>query len=194
MEDLEGMLPNADPAAPHRMRTSRRPCRTVQVSWVFAATGSLAYEGPWLDFLRVFGCTPGLEQHRKQYSSQRECRALLIRCLGVVYAFAFLCIAFQGRVLIGDQGLTPVACDPEDCPITAMLGLDRTLELLGWTGVVCGALQMLGLDSVFLSLALYAMYLSFYQLARRADGFFHYGWVLRSALVVGSGISMICVV
>lgn len=184
MEDLEDLSlplhdglsgPSADTAS--NTRASRRPCKTVEITWAFAATGSWAQEGPWLDVLHFFRCPPGLEQHRQRYSSQRECRILLIRFLGFVYFFAFLCIAFQGRALIGENGLTPVSCHSDDCPmITGMLGLDRTLELLGWTGVVFGALQMFGVDSVLISLALYAMYLIFFQIARRANSFFHYGW------------------
>jgi len=112
-----------------------------------------------------------------QRSSQRVCRLLVLRSLGFVYVFAFLCVAFQARTLIGERGLTPCDCGEGGCGwLSDAVGLDRALELLGWAGVVLGALQMLGLDSVLVSAALFLLYLIFYRTARRASGFFHYGW------------------
>jgi hypothetical protein len=50
--------------------------------------------------------------------------------------FAFLCVAFQARTLIGEDGLTPALCNADDCPLAFLLGLDRSLEVRSLLGGV----------------------------------------------------------
>ena len=164
--ELEDLLP-----APPRLRAGR-------LSLAYSLCGSLAHEGPWLDVLYLLKRPPEpLAPELLQRSSQRVCRLLVLRSLGFVYVFAFLCVAFQARTLIGERGLMPCDCGEGGCGwLSDSVGLDRALELLGWAGVILGALQLLGLDSVLVSAALFLLYLIFYRTARRASGFFHYGW------------------
>jgi hypothetical protein len=166
--ELEDLLPAS--------RAPRR--RAGRLSLAQRLCGSLAHEGPWLDVLYLLKRPPEpLAPELLQRSSQRVCRLLLLRSLGFVYVFAFLCVAFQARTLIGERGLMPCDCGEGGCGwLSDSVGLDRALELLGWAGVILGALQLLGLDSVLVSAALFLLYLIFYRTARRASGFFHYGW------------------
>ena len=160
----------------------QRPGRRAGLSIAFKLCGSCVHEGPFRDFLARAALPP----EQRPLCSHTVSKVLMLRLLGFVYAFAFLCIAFQARTLIGTGGLTPTSCGAvhavpgsprrHDCWFAEVVGLDRSLECIGWAGAILGALQFAGVDSAGVSLALYALYLTFYRMARHAGGFFHYGW------------------
>ena len=170
--EMQDLLPS-DGESHSREGRRRKP----GVTWAHQLCGSIVHEGPWLDILYLLNRTPEtIPPEMLLYSSHRLCRVELLRCLGFVWAFAFLCVAFQARTLIGENGLTPIQCGEDGCALADAIGLDRALEMLGWTGFILGALQFLGLDSMLVSAAQYFLYLTFYRMARHASGFFHYGW------------------
>lgn len=115
-------------------------------------------------------------------------RALFLRCLGLIYALAFLILTQQFIPLVGERGLLPVRLFLEQVEKTYGSGWNSWAALptlmwishsdafvlgLAWLGLGLAVLLLCGLANFPLLLSLWALYLSF---CHAGQEFYSYGW------------------
>jgi hypothetical protein len=115
-------------------------------------------------------------------------RFFFLRLLGLVYAFGFLCIVYQARPLIGQNGLEPakqyldaVAASHASragafLELPTLFWLDASDDALagaGWIGLVLSLVLLAGFANSLLLFLLWALYLSFVNIGQL---FWGYGW------------------
>lgn len=115
-------------------------------------------------------------------------RTLFLRCLGLIYAVAFLILTQQFIPLVGERGILPVPLFLEQVTQTYGPGLSSWLNLptlmwldcsdtfmlgLAWLGLGLALLLLCGVANVPLLLALWALYLSFCHVGQL---FYSFGW------------------
>ena len=114
-------------------------------------------------------------------------RWLILRLLGIVYVFAFLGIALQGRPLLGEHGLTPITTYVErlhaagmtfwDVPSVLWWGAsDTAIQAWAYAGLAIAACVALGFANLPMLLVLWAIYGSFERVGQLWFGF---GWELQ---------------
>jgi len=124
----------------------------------------------------------------RQRSSWWLSRLVFLRLLGLIYFFAFLCLANDVLPLIGSDGLLPADSYVNwvqqrtggpwaaiaKSPSLFYLGIsDGLLQGLAWLGVGLSALLLIGFANVPLMVSLWALYFSFVSVGQR---WFHFGW------------------
>ena len=118
-------------------------------------------------------------------------RFLMLRLLGVVYAFAFLSLALQVIPLVGHDGLLPAdrfldfvaerlgsrGAGFQLLPSLFWLGIsDAALTALAWLGLALSLCVLAGFANSILLLVLWALYLSFVHVGQVWYGF---GWEIQ---------------
>lgn len=142
----------------------------------------------------------GLSRFLAPDATYEVTRFLILRLLGILYAFAFAILVFQGPALLGSRGLLPAATFVERA--TAAFGLkgaftrapslffllgagDGTLAFFAWLGLGLSVAVALGLTNALAQLALWAIYLSFIHVGQV---FYGYGW---ESLLVETGFLVV---
>ena len=111
-------------------------------------------------------------------------RNLFLRCLGAIFAVAFVSIAVQAHVLWGAHGLLP-ACPLTSAPAPTVFQLwcsDTALVAVAWLGVLPAIGLVLLVAPRWCLVACWALYLSFVSVGRE---FLYFQWdnlLLESAL------------
>jgi len=113
-------------------------------------------------------------------------RLVIERGIGAIYVVAFLVALRQFTPLLGEQGLLPVPQFVASVPFRASPSLfhfrysDRLLLAVAWTGIVLGALVVVGVAGSFplplhmvVWVALWALYLSIVNVGQT---FYSFGW------------------
>ena len=155
-------------------------CMLVVVAWVFVAVrGGL---GAGESDVKAPARSVGHEHVNKD--THWLTRILLLRGVGTIYFFGFLCSAVQGRAIFGTKGVQAIASYTETGrPTPAFYALDTwlgiphhdvLLELVCWMGVYV-SLFMVFAEHVpaVVPAAAWALYLSLVNLGRPLLG---YGW------------------
>lgn len=142
------------------------------------------------EFLNWLGTA--LVVNKRQRSRYELSRFLFLRALGLIYLFAFLGIALQGKVLFGEQGLLPASRF-----LHRLSGNSPTLSLANWTnffqhptifwlsqsnaalgfaawaGVTLAAMLTCGFGNMIGMALLWFLYLSFVHIGQE---FYAFGW------------------
>lgn len=115
-------------------------------------------------------------------------RFVLLRILGLTYAFAFLSTALQVKPLLGENGLTPAQdylsqLRPRFSSLAERLwyhptifwfdASDTVLATTAWTGFVLSILVTAGLANIPVLFVLWVVYLSFVKIGQI---WYRYGW------------------
>jgi hypothetical protein len=113
-------------------------------------------------------------------------RLVIERGIGAIYVIAFAVALTQFTPLLGERGLLPVPRFVSYVPFRASPSLfhfrysDRLLRAVAWTGLVLGALVVMGLPDAWplpaellVWLALWALYLSIVNVGQT---FYSFGW------------------
>ncbi|MBN8855255.1 MAG: membrane protein [Sphingobacteriales bacterium 50-39] len=117
-------------------------------------------------------------------------RWLILRCLGVVYAVAFLVTIRQVIPLIGADGLLPVDTYLQRIsdalgPTTGFIRLpslfwighsDATLLVAAWIGVILSCVVIAGYANAIMLLVLWFLYMSFVNVGQE---WYSYGWEIQ---------------
>jgi hypothetical protein len=119
-------------------------------------------------------------------------QTLFFRAMGLIYVVAFLSFANQGRALLGEDGLTPIARFVRAVPFRQAPSLfhrwhsDRALLVVAWTGVALGALAIAGASHPLTWLVLWLLYLSIVNVGQR---WYAFGW---ESLLLEVGLLTVC--
>jgi hypothetical protein len=135
----------------------------------------------WAALIRAEGATP-----------YRWTRFFILRLLGLLYLMGFLVLAFQGRGLIGHDGLLPAdryvarivhhsgsaGAAFWDLPtLFYWLGTsDRMLSAMAWLGAGLSLLVLCGFANAIVLALLWALYMSFVHIGQLWYG---YGWEIQ---------------
>ncbi|HJW17358.1 MAG TPA: lipase maturation factor family protein [Flavisolibacter sp.] len=118
-------------------------------------------------------------------------RFMILRCLGLVYAIAFLVAINQAVPLIGSVGLTPVdlylnrVINAYGSASAGFLRLpsifwlwhsDNAFTILGWIGLLLSLLVLTGYANAIIMALLWILYMSFVHVGQEWYG---YGWEIQ---------------